>query len=456
MKIAVLLSGGVDSSVALNRLKSAGFDNLKAFYLKIWLEDDTAYMGECPWEEDLNFASQVCKASGVALEIVPLQLEYYDRVVSYALDELKRGHTPSPDIFCNQRIKFGAFFETTAASFDKVASGHYARLEWTDQPRPGASHSDVEAWSRLGALEEDAGKGPGRWKLSRAPDPIKDQSYFLSHLSQQQLAKMVFPIGNLPKTSVRGLAQEFKLANKDRPDSQGICFLGKIRYPEFVRHYLGTKDGPIVELSSGLVLGRHDGFWFFTVGQRTGLKLGNGPWYVAAKDAMRNIVYAAHANQEKELSRTQLEIAQVSWLSDQPPSDQELQLWNAQIHDEQGTSGLFVKLRHGPQLIACTLESLGQEVASTVDKKSDETSLGHLKINLATADRGIAPGQFAVLYLGEECLGGGKIQAHGLADLEVLHQRFVSEQLRQENEAAALLANKKSLRRLARSKRASL
>ena len=183
MNVAVLLSGGVDSSLALALLSREKGIALKAYYLKIWLEDELAFLGDCPWETDLAYARETCEQFGVPLEIVPLQSEYREEIVEHALAELRLGRTPSPDIFCNQRIKFGAFYRRVAGECDKIASGHYARIE------------------------EIAGQP----HLRRAPDPVKDQTYFLSHLSQEQLARILFPIGHLHKREVRTLAAEFDL-----------------------------------------------------------------------------------------------------------------------------------------------------------------------------------------------------------------------------------------------------
>ena len=248
MKVAVLLSGGVDSSVALHLARRGGAQDITAFYLKIWLEDELAFLGDCPWEEDLKYARAVCEQAGVPLQVVAMQSEYQERVVSYVVRELKAGRTPSPDILCNQWIKFGLFFEKLDPSFDKVVSGHYAQVEERN----------------------------GEFLLKRAPDPVKDQTYFLSRLSQAQLSRLWFPVGHLQKNEVRQLAQELHLPNRERRDSQGICFLGKIKYPEFVRFHLGEKEGAIINLDSGAQVGTHKGVWFHTVGQRKGLGLGGG------------------------------------------------------------------------------------------------------------------------------------------------------------------------------------
>ena len=228
MNVAVLLSGGVDSSLALALLQREKRLALKAYYLKIWLEDELFSLGDCPWETDLTYARATCEQLGVPLEVVPLQSEYRDHIVEYALAELRLGRTPSPDIWCNQRVKFGAFYQRVANECEQIASGHYARVEETADG----------------------------YRLRRAADPVKDQTYFLSNLSQAQLARLCLPIGHLHKHQVRALAAEFDLPAKDRPDSQGMCFLGKINYRDFVRFHLGEARGDIVEQASGAKEGR--------------------------------------------------------------------------------------------------------------------------------------------------------------------------------------------------------
>ncbi len=350
MKIAVLLSGGVDSSVALYRLIEEGHRDIHAFYLKIWLEDELSFLGACPWEEDLKYVREVCQARNVPLRVISLQREYYERVVSYTIGELKKGRTPSPDIFCNQRIKFGAFLEKVGREYEKVVTGHYAQI-----------------------LEEG-----GLFWLKRAPDPIKDQSYFLSHLSQSQVARCLFPIGVFQKRTVRDLAQNYNLPNKDRKDSQGICFLGKIKYSDFVRHYLGEREGEIRDIETDRVLGSHRGFWFHTIGQRQGLGLSGGPWYVVFKNTEKNIVYVSGTAGLLNQERREFKVSEANWIS-RPPQE----------------GALSLKLRHGPKLQSCQIQDLGG---------------GRYQIWMEEGDRGVAPGQFAVFYRGETCLGGARIE----------------------------------------------
>ena len=343
MKIAVLVSGGVDSSVALKLLKDEGHD-VTAFYLKIWLEDELAFLGECPWDDDLKYVKEVCEKLDIPLEVVPMQREYFDEVVSYTINEVKNGRTPNPDVMCNNHIKFGLFFNKIDSSFEKVATGHYAQVEEID----------------------------GKWFLKQAPDPIKDQTYFLANLSQEQLSRAMFPIGHLPKEKVRELAHEFDLPNKDRKDSQGICFLGKLKFSDFLKHYLGEKNGDIVEFETGEKLGEHEGFWYYTIGQRRNIGLGGGPWFVVKKDTDKNIIYISN-NYFEDKERNELDVENFNWFSGHAPSEENLE----------------VKLRHGEHKYKCKLD--GNHVV------------------LDGNDQGIASGQFAVFYSCDLCLGSAVI-----------------------------------------------
>lgn len=358
VKIGVLLSGGVDSSTALVSLKEKYPEaEITAYYLKIWLEDELASLGSCPWEEDLEYARGACDMTGVPLKVVSLQREYWDQVVSYTVSELKAGRTPSPDIFCNRRIKFGAFLDRVGESLDKVASGHYATV----------------------ALDDD-----GLFRIHRSPDPVKDQTYFLSHLTQEQAAIAMFPIGGMMKEEVRKLAEKWDLPAKSRKDSQGICFLGKIKYTDFVRHYMGEKEGNILEAVSGRKLGIHKGTWFYTIGQRSGLGLSGGPWYVVDRNRDENIVTVAASVEASAVARNRFTVVDPNWISGEPVLP----------------SRISLKLRHGPKLIDASIRQLPRS----------EDGKERLEIEMDESDRGVAPGQFAVLYDGDVCLGGAMIE----------------------------------------------
>ncbi|HED06584.1 MAG TPA: tRNA 2-thiouridine(34) synthase MnmA [Ignavibacteria bacterium] len=348
MKIAVLLSGGVDSSVALNLLKNEGHD-ITAYYLKIWLQDEFSFLGDCPWEEDLEYARGVCDRADVPLEIISLQNEYWDNVVTYTISEIKEGRTPNPDIYCNSLIKFGQFYDKIDDSFEKVASGHYAKVEPVN----------------------------GKYLLKRSPDPIKDQTYFLAYLNQRQLSRALFPLGDYKKSEVRNFAEQFNLPNKNRKDSQGICFLGQVKFNEFIKQHLGVVKGDIVVFETGEKIGEHEGYYYFTIGQRSGLKLGGGPWYVVKKDPSQNIVYISKEN-KSERSRNTFNVAKFNWIIGENPVKKNLQ----------------VKIRHGQRFFNCTLNFLDDKTAEVV---------------LDEPDQGIAPGQFAVFYDNKICLGGSVI-----------------------------------------------
>lgn len=354
MRTAVLLSGGVDSSVALHRLLATGRHSITAFYLKVWLEDELSFLGGCPWEEDLRFARAVCESAGIPLEVVPLQQAYQEHIVRYTLAELRAGRTPSPDVLCNRHVKLGVFLDQVGDRFDRIATGHYARLRSLD----------------------------GEHHLHRARDRHKDQTYFLSRLEQRQLARCLFPIGNTTKGGIREEADRLGLPTAARRDSQGLCFLGKIPYAEFVRAHLGEQSGPIRHQLDGAILGEHRGYWFHTLGQRKGLGLSGGPWYVVAKDVATNTLWVARP--EDHVAPNRLRLRDLHWIG-RPPNPPNC----------DAGSSLEVKLRHGPATLRARLQ-----------RANDEAELV-----LEQGDAGVAPGQFAVLYEGDRCLGSGVIEA---------------------------------------------
>ena len=235
MNVAALVSGGVDSSVVVYKLKEQGITPT-IFYIMIGMDDS-----ECPKEEDIEITTYIARKT------------------------VHKGLTPNPDIMCNRLIKFGAFNEKWGKDFDTIATGHYCTTTMIGEKK----------------------------FLSTAKDIVKDQTDFLGQITYEQLEKVVFPIGHMDKNEVRKIALKEKMPSAKRKDSQGICFLGKINYNDFIRHYLGEKEGVIVELETGKQLGKHKGFWFHTIGQRKGLGLSGGPWFVVKKDIPNNILYVS-------------------------------------------------------------------------------------------------------------------------------------------------------------------
>ena len=264
-KYALLISGGVDSAVACHLLCEQGIKP-DLFYIKIGMQGEGT---TCTAEEDIELSTLTAKRYGLQLNIVDLQQEYHNRVTAYVVERVKRGLTPNPDVMCNRLIKFGAFEEKAGYAYDYIATGHYAQ-----------TYHDAE----------------GQLYLAPAPDPVKDQSDFLSQLTDVQAQKLCFPIGHLLKHEVRDIADREHLAPAHRRDSQGICFLGKINYNDYLRMLLGEREGEVIERETGKVIGKHKGYWFHTVGQRKGLGLGGGPWFVTDKDIERNIIYVSHTD----------------------------------------------------------------------------------------------------------------------------------------------------------------
>jgi tRNA-uridine 2-sulfurtransferase len=336
----------------LKLLKEEGHD-VTAFYLKIWLEDELSFLGNCPWEEDLNYLQQICQKENIPLEIINLQKEYHEEVVSYALKEIKAGRTPNSDLLCNSKVKFGRFYDVISDNFELVASGHYA-----DKTIKGKKQM-----------------------LTRAKDSFKDQTYFLAHLSEQQLQRAIFPLGPYLKKEVREMAQRFNLPNQSRKDSQGICFLGQIKYNDFVKHHLGEKNGDLINFDTKEKMGEHKGYWFFTVGQRKGIELSGGPWFVVKKDPKKNIIYISNTYHDLSKKRDQFHVTGLHWISDPPTTDQ--------------LKNLEVKVRHGEQQYSAQISTMTKETA---------------EVTIDGTDQGLAAGQFAVFYSKDICLGCGTIQ----------------------------------------------
>lgn len=347
MRIAVLVSGGVDSAVTVELLKRQGHD-LTLFYIRIGNDNGE---GDCSAEEDIELCSLIARKYNLPLKIVSLHEEYWDSVMKYTLRTVAEGRTPHPDIMCNKLIKFGFFEERWGKEFDKTATGHYAGVEEKD----------------------------GIYYLLTATDAVKDQTDFLAQLSQSQLSHLLFPLGTLPKSEVRKIAEEVKLPNAGRKDSQGICFLGKINYADFIERHLGTKTGAVIEIETGKKIGTHRGFWFYTIGQRKGLGLSGGPWFVVGKRASDNVIYVSHGYDTPKQYGRQINLDDLHWISGDP-----------------GIDRFAFKTRHTPDFHFGILIRHSDNTATLI---SD------------TDIQGIAPGQFAIFYSPDcrICYGSGMI-----------------------------------------------
>ncbi len=352
MEIATLISGGVDSSVVVHLLKEAGY-NPTLFYIKIGPEEEEGM--NCTSEEDIEMATLVARKYGCPLEIVDLHHEYWDNVVAYTIDKVRQGFTPNPDVMCNKLIKFGCFEQRYGKDFDKTATGHYATTTETD----------------------------GKVWLSTAKDPVKDQTDFLAQIDYLQVSKLMFPIGGMMKSEVRAIAERTGLASAKRKDSQGICFLGKINYNDFIRRYLGEKEGKIIELETGKTVGTHKGYWFHTIGQRKGLGLSGGPWFVIRKDLEENIIYVSRGYDVETQYGNEFVMHNFHFITDNP--------WK----EQKGEIDVTFKIRHTPEF------SRG---------KLMQTEEGYKMISEEKL-QGIAPGQFGVIYDANHrlCIGSGEI-----------------------------------------------
>ena len=276
------------------------------------------------------------------------------------MDKVRAGLTPNPDVMCNRLIKFGAFHEKRGRDYDLIATGHYATTE----------EEIVNNKLQINS--------PIKW-LCTSPDPVKDQTDFLAQIYDWQLEKALFPIGHMMKDEVREIAEREHLVNAKRKDSQGICFLGKINYNDYLRRYLGELSGDVVELETGKIIGHHKGHWFHTIGQRKGMGLGGGPWFVVKKDVMQNIIYVSHGYDPETAYKQDFPIMAFHSINGQlPPTD------------------ITLKIRHTPEFIPATLEPL-----------DDKNYLVHA----AQPIHGVAPGQFCVVYdnCHHRCYGSGEI-----------------------------------------------
>ncbi len=354
-KVVIGMSGGVDSSVAAILLKQQGYDVIGLF-MRNWdslvnndILGNPDLQGNdiCPQEQDYNDALKVCEKIGIPLHRVDFVKEYWDYVFTYFLDELKKGRTPNPDIMCNKYIKFDMFVkEAEKLGADYIATGHYARIK--------------------------------DGKLLRGVDSNKDQTYFLSQLSEKQLKNVLFPIGDLEKPEVRKIAEEYDLVTAKKKDSTGICFIGERNFTHFLENYLPNQPGDMIEIETGKKIGEHIGLMYYTIGQRRGLHVGGSKerMFVVGKDLTKNILYISYGNTDYLISDSCI-IDTVNFNSDVRPTS------------------CTAKFRYRQPDNDVTLEYLED---------------GTVLVKYPQGVKSVTPGQACVLYLGEQCLGGGIIK----------------------------------------------
>ena len=360
-RVVIGMSGGVDSSVAAWLLKQQGYEVIGLF-MKNWEDDDDDEY--CSTRQDWLDAASVADVIGVDIDAVNFASEYKDRVFAEFLREYQAGRTPNPDVLCNAEIKFKAFLDhAMALGADYIATGHYARVRESQEA--------------------------GRFELLKAVDASKDQSYFLHRLNQKQLATTLFPLGDLHKTEIRKIAAELKLPNAQKKDSTGICFIGERPFREFLNRYLSFQPGPM-QTPEGQIVGEHVGLSFYTLGQRKGIGIGgmkshknsdgnSDAWYVARKDVANNILYVVQGHEHPWLLSASLVADQASWVAGKPPVN----------------GALTAKTRYRQADVDCAYLDTG----------------GGIALHFEQAQWAVTPGQSAVLYDGDVCLGGGIIHS---------------------------------------------
>jgi tRNA-uridine 2-sulfurtransferase len=361
-RVVIGMSGGVDSSVAAWMLKEQGYEVIGLF-MKNWEDDDDSEF--CSSRQDWIDAASVADVVGVDIEAVNFAAEYKDRVFAEFLREYQAGRTPNPDVLCNAEIKFKAFLDHAMhLGADLIATGHYARVH-------------------------KVGDGSaGKFELLKALDASKDQSYFLHRLNQAQLSKTLFPLGEIPKTEVRKIAEKLALPNAAKKDSTGICFIGERPFRDFLNRYLSYKPGPM-KTDDGTVVGEHVGLSFYTLGQRKGIGVGgmkkykrpdglSEPWFVARKDIENNTLYIVQGHDHPWLLSSALRADQASWVAGEPPA----------------ARAMAAKTRYRQADVACTVAPDGDS---------------YFSLAFTDPQWAVTPGQSAVLYDGDVCLGGGII-----------------------------------------------
>ena len=385
-RVVVGLSGGVDSSVAAYLLQKEGYEVIGMF-MKNWHDESVTISDECPWIDDSNDALMVADSLGIPFQVIDLSKEYKERIVNYMFNEYKKGRTPNPDVLCNREIKFDVFLKAALdLGADYVATGHYCQKEMNENQE---------------------------WELLSGKDRSKDQSYFLCQITQEQLSKALFPIGGLLKSEVRKIASEINLVTADKKDSQGLCFVGKIKLPEFLQQKLDAKNGPVIEIpgdmlqykkysnidngdleslclpfaynkNDGKQVSQHSGAHFYTIGQRKGLHIGGRPLpsFVIATDTVNNIVYSGQTDEHPGLNRIALKIEEktLNWISQK--TNKETEQYEFRIRYRQPLQkGKLIRKNNATYVL--------------FDQKQ----------------KGISPGQFVAWYKGGILLGSGVIES---------------------------------------------
>lgn len=353
MKIAIAMSGGVDSSVAAAILSAKSHNETFGIFMKNWSDNHAEKTGECTWVKDRLDALAVAAQLGLVLKTVDFEDQYRALVLDYFYQEYQAGRTPNPDILCNKLIKFDALLHyAEELGADKIATGHYARVS------------------------EDS---DGYFHLLKGKDPTKDQSYFLCQLNQAQLARTLFPVGEMEKKEVRKYATQHNLYTATKKDSQGVCFIGKMDLQDFLRFRLSPKEGSIVN-DRGENIGTHNGAYNYTIGQRYGLNIPNTsshsePWFVASTDVSTNTVVAVQGHDHPALYGAGLQASNLHWICKKP----------------KFPYNCFAKIRYRQPDQACTIQESGI-------------------VTFAQPQRAITPGQSIVFYQGDECIGSGTIE----------------------------------------------
>ena len=383
-KVFVGLSGGVDSSVSAALLKEAGFD-VYGVFIKVW-QPDIAITGGCTWKQDRLDAMRVCAKLDIPFYTLNLEKEYKKEVVDYMIAEYKAGRTPNPDVMCNKYVKFGGFFDwAMKKGADFVATGHYAQVK-TSQKKIGQANGLADTCF----LTREEIRGPeselfsSGWYLLAGQDKNKDQSYFLWTITQKQLQKTLFPIGNIEKPQVRKLAKKFGLLTAEKKDSQGVCFIGKIEMIDFLKEFIKPKRGNVLN-EKGEIIGSHDGIFYYTIGQRHGFNIikkttTEERYFVISKDFKNNTLTVSHNPiNTADISSKEIKLKDINWISGKEPDF---------------TKSYYARLRYRQTLEKCQLKHQGSTLMVIFQKSQTAPT----------------PGQSVVIYDGEVCLGGGIIE----------------------------------------------